>query len=435
MACSPDVAGSVSSIIAAFTSGLHVLKRLRERRRQKKHSKPKTKNRKTNVQRKEQSGDELDLSRSLRRGPQDIQHEYDRKFAVAGNRFSRGDAIAHASLTETLLKLNSGLVGIISSFLGNGRDDSGLDYRSLTTVSDASRVDVINAMNGLYQRLSQSQVALHPPPPYSGCACCSQHNHNGRYTNMPCAGNNGEAGKSRKHKQSSTSSTQGEKLPTVARMPLKSSKSEPKLVVVRPRNRRQASSSLSSSSSSSAGSASAAHSAASTTVTTPVNSPMASPGFMQHPAAPAPKSAASRPSGKRDGKKSTPSPGPTRTDWPPAPAIPAHILAPSAAPPIPPAPIPSFLAHHTPSSPSPSPPPVPSPHHRERLARRQHRPTRSAYSFASDSTKLGEIPMRNWVLPFDFADMERRNREAVANGWPVGGEGICHGTFVLGVQP
>ena len=34
------------------------------------------------------------------------------------------------------------------------------------------------------------------------------------------------------------------------------------------------------------------------------------------------------------------------------------------------------------------------------------------YTFASDSTKLGEIPMRKWNNPFDYDEMGRRNKEA-----------------------
>jgi hypothetical protein len=51
------------------------------------------------------------------------------------------------------------------------------------------------------------------------------------------------------------------------------------------------------------------------------------------------------------------------------------------------------------------------------VPRRQDKATPSYYSFASDSTKLGEVPMRKWNVPFDFAEMDRLNREAEANGW------------------
>ena len=52
------------------------------------------------------------------------------------------------------------------------------------------------------------------------------------------------------------------------------------------------------------------------------------------------------------------------------------------------------------------------------------------YTFASDSTKLGEIPMDKWNVPFDFAAMERANREAALKpvpGVPVGLQGDTEG--------
>jgi hypothetical protein len=43
--------------------------------------------------------------------------------------------------------------------------------------------------------------------------------------------------------------------------------------------------------------------------------------------------------------------------------------------------------------------------------RRADRVTPSMYTFASDSTKLGEIPVRKWTSPFDYEEMGRRNKE------------------------
>lgn len=54
--------------------------------------------------------------------------------------------------------------------------------------------------------------------------------------------------------------------------------------------------------------------------------------------------------------------------------------------------------------------------------RRLDKVTPSSYTFASDSTKLGEIPQRNWTTPWDWEEAERLNQEAVAVGYPVAGE-------------
>ena len=45
--------------------------------------------------------------------------------------------------------------------------------------------------------------------------------------------------------------------------------------------------------------------------------------------------------------------------------------------------------------------------------------TPSTYTFASDSTKLGEIPQRNWTVPWDYDEAERLNAEAAVVGLPV----------------
>jgi hypothetical protein len=44
--------------------------------------------------------------------------------------------------------------------------------------------------------------------------------------------------------------------------------------------------------------------------------------------------------------------------------------------------------------------------------------TPSTYTFASDSTKLGEIPQRNWAVPWNAAEAERLNAEAAIIGHP-----------------
>lgn len=48
--------------------------------------------------------------------------------------------------------------------------------------------------------------------------------------------------------------------------------------------------------------------------------------------------------------------------------------------------------------------------------RRAEKETPSTYTFASDSTKLGEIPHRKWVVPFDFEEAARLNEEVGVKG-------------------
>lgn len=52
--------------------------------------------------------------------------------------------------------------------------------------------------------------------------------------------------------------------------------------------------------------------------------------------------------------------------------------------------------------------------------RRADKPTPSTYTFASASTKLGQIPQRKWTTPFDYAEARRLNALAVGGGAGAG---------------
>lgn len=91
---------SVSSIIVAFTSGLDVFKKLRERRRPRQcgHGKPFSKrgncckhSRHQGHTNGEKNGDELRLSKSLRRGSMDVQKVYEQHVSKRGARYAAGD--------------------------------------------------------------------------------------------------------------------------------------------------------------------------------------------------------------------------------------------------------------------------------------------------------------------------------------------------------
>lgn len=164
-----SVSNCVLSIIASFTSGLDVFSKLRLRRKKKRNARA-------------ANGDgvqELQLSKSLRRGATDIHSEYERDLTVVGHGFATGDGslryssmaystisdtttgVAQASLAETLIRLNSGLVGIIASFLTRDRNDKNelrLDYRSLIDLSEQSRKEAVGTLQQLFQRMSQTNL-------------------------------------------------------------------------------------------------------------------------------------------------------------------------------------------------------------------------------------------------------------------------------------
>ncbi|KAF2827656.1 hypothetical protein CC86DRAFT_214515 [Ophiobolus disseminans] len=434
-----EVSSCVSNLIQAFANGLNVFKRLRERRR-------KRKARKENQPPDTANTDELQLSTSLRRGPQELAEKYDACYSQTGHSFAKGDAIAHASLAETLIKLNTGLVAIIASFLNHdqkgGKTPLNLDYKSLTSLSDASRREALHSMTQLYQRLSQSQLQLQYISTPSSCVKCGSRKH------ADCSARSSSTSSSSKDKKKHSTTRQRVTGPTITRMPLRSS-NHPQLVVVRPKPSRKGSSSSNSSSSSKS------HSPSTSTHTSPLASPL--PLYIaEEPfeietngiirgilGAPMPPLAGT---GRR--RKDSFNDAHRPSTWPeyeypyitqehlhmPSYKLPSFVPATprkSSATPVPrtkptPPPKPAQLSQKYPSRAST--PPAPSPKQQSPLPpaavarRRMDKVTPSSYTFASDSTKLGEIPQRNWTTPWDYEEAERLNNEA-AGPVPVVVEG------------
>ncbi|KAF1956857.1 hypothetical protein CC80DRAFT_593544 [Byssothecium circinans] len=389
----PAVESSVHNLIHAFTDGLNVFKRLKERRRKRK-SKHKSTGGGGDVKVKDDA--ESQLSISLRKGPVELQDTYVRCYGEKGEEFARGDAIAHASLAETLIKLNTGLVSIIATFLNHHHNSKNsnlrLDYKSLTSLSDASRREAMESLNQLYYRLSQSQIQL-------------------QRMASPKAEHFEKRGRSR----SGSRSEQRINRPTVARALVKDSKGQTQLVIVRPKTTKKGSGTGSGSSSS----ASSTKSPVSTAVSSPHASPLGSPLPQYSPKDPFPPQKGPSSKTSTTGRKRADSfTDPRPSTWPHT--TPDDILTPLAFPYGPFDPI------------SPSYPPVrKSPQAREKQTptppnaavavtkRRLDKLTPSTYTFASDSTKLGEIPQRNWTTPWDYEEAERLNAVAAAVGVPL----------------
>lgn len=265
-------------------------------------------------------------------------------------------------------------------------------------------------MTQLYQRISQSQLNLYQMNA-SSCARCGSSNH---YDCSPRS--NSSTPNLEKDKKKHINSRQRAQGPTVARMPIKSS-SQPQLVVVRPKHTRKGSSGSGSSHSKSASNSS---------YTSPLASPL--PLYITEEAfeiktdgvihgvlgGPMPLAGHGRRRkdsfNVHDPRPSTwPDPHPY-TVMPPTPeSFHLHMPAPK---------LPSFTP--TPRRPAPpqqktssAPSPVSAP-----IKRRMDKATPSSYTFASDSTKLGEIPQRNWTTPWDYDEAERLNAEAATTGYP-----------------
>jgi hypothetical protein len=288
-------------------------------------------------------------------------------------------ATAQNSLAEILLRLNAGLVSIIASFLHrdskNGLD---LDYKSLTDLSEVSRVQTIGVLRQLYQRLLSKQVPQALPSARSGK----------------------EQRKVKPKKSSHRTSSKHTKIrhPTLARVLIENSSVPSQIALVRPsenpKKHRPRSHSRTSSE------PPQPHLRPSPAASLPNLSISPTPPPPYFPSDPLPlqeQHLAKQPRHHRSGaslnkprtqlkhKPSTPLPSPLRHDHIPTTTHPTQTKSPTD------------------------------------LRDKRPRPE-TFYSIASartGSTKLGEIPMHRWAEPWDYEAAEEANRKALASGWPV----------------
>ncbi|KAK3113418.1 hypothetical protein LTR53_009321, partial [Teratosphaeriaceae sp. CCFEE 6253] len=389
-----NVSSCVLSIVASFSSGLDVFKQLRETRKRKKCSRSKG---------EMIEDEEFRLARSLRQGPEDIGREYLRSVQTAGDHFAVGDGeldhmrrtrdvltvrrvvIAQTSLAEILLKLNTGLVGIISSFLSRDKKkDVQLDYQSLTTLSERSRVDTCRTLRALYHRMEQAQVSR---ATHSRLALQS--------TEQVLRASDPSLRDEKKQRRRKHSQVQG---PMLARVVIENSSKPPQIALVKPGERRKKSGSASVSRSQSE-----TPSAARAPLSPPP--PYDAAQLPLAPSEPPPQPLHPQPRARR--KRSTPDVSHAPQTAPPA--RPAAVSSPRLHAIIQHAHEPILLPH------------IGGGGHRRRKA------TPTYYSIASDGTKLGEIPLHRWPVPFDFDAMSVVNKEAEVNGWPVNQLGVGEG--------
>jgi hypothetical protein len=333
------------------------------------------------------------------------------------------------------MKLNTGLVAIIASFLNHeqkgGKSPLNIDFKSLTNLSDASRREALQSMTQLYQRISQSQLQLQQIGPPS-CASCGSKKHTDCLVRTSTS-----SSRSSKDKKGHTRTRPRAAGPTITRMPVRSS-NEPRLVQVRPKpSSKSSSSKKSSSSSSKSPPPSKSPSPLSSAYTSPLASPL--PLYIaEEPfeietngvitgvlggSVPLPGLSSSGRRRKDSFNVHDVHPGAWPEDNQPSPykypyVLQEHLNLPAPKlptfTPTPRNPKPSNLrskpvspAPRSPEKPLPTPPAATLP-----FRRRMDKMTPTCYTFASDSTKLGEIPQRNWTTPWDYEEADRLNNVA-----------------------
>ncbi|KAF2641588.1 hypothetical protein P280DRAFT_469183 [Massarina eburnea CBS 473.64] len=408
------VASSVHNLILAFTDGLNVFKRLKERRRRKKGTPKGHGSGGGNGGGKEVRDDaEKQLSSSLRRGPVELSNTYGRFHSEKGDDFARGDAIAQTSLAETLIKLNAGLVSIIAAFLYHESTHSHLklDYKSLTTLSESSRREAMDSLNQLYFRLSQSQLQLQRMP-------------------SPSPQSNKPSRKRSTSRSGQRISAQRVSAPTVTRASIKNSNGQTQLVMVRPKNIRKSSTSSGSASERERSSNSNSTKSPPQPTSPQIGSPL--PQYSQKDPYPRLKSPALKHQGATIAAAAT---GRKRADsfvdhrpslWPytkPADDLPTSTLPGSFPYSSPFAPIEPIVQPLAPTKKLPATPAAGT----AVAKRRMDKQTFSTYTFASDSTKLGEIPQRNWTIPWNHEEAKRLNAVAAIEGVPIAVPGKGNG--------
>lgn len=327
------------------------------------------------------------------------------------------------------MRLNTGLVSIITTFLHHEQKGTQghlkMNYKSLTDLSEASRRDALTSMNQLYQRLSQSQLQIHP-------ALRTK-------TQQDCE-STGNSSDSSKDTRKSTASRRRPSGSHVTRMPTKSS-SQPQLCMVRSKSRNTSrKESVSGNSSGTSKSVSKSSSPYASPFASPLQSPVPEYAVLDpmiHNRLDF-KSAAHTRGAYADMSSPPSSHNRKRVDsldaarpaaWPYAQPydyfsfMPERLQEPTPK-------LPEFAStsrkSSSPSSPKKA-PPVPAkptalsattktaaPAVAAPFKRRLDKVTPSSYTFASDSTKLGEIPETRWARPWDYEHAEMLNNLAAA---------------------
>jgi hypothetical protein len=168
------VATLISTVVGTFTTGINLVDRISEKRRQHKtdHGQnqkiedlerrvneaesrrgTKPRSRSPSRQRGAPDDNDNDLRESLEYGGPVVRREYDRAYAQLGPRFAEGDLIAQNQLQSQIILLQGTVIKLLEEALVTGRPP---DVQTLLDASEFAREGSVRALRDQYQRLLQA---------------------------------------------------------------------------------------------------------------------------------------------------------------------------------------------------------------------------------------------------------------------------------------
>jgi len=154
------IATLLSTVMGTFTTGLNLVEKVSEKRKQGKRDKgqddqiSKLQKQIVEMETKHKSKDksEADLRQSLRKGAPSIKREYERDFERLGPRFAEGDVITQNQLQSQVIMLQGTVIALLENALQTGRIEN---INKLFNASEFARESSIAALQGQYQRMLQ----------------------------------------------------------------------------------------------------------------------------------------------------------------------------------------------------------------------------------------------------------------------------------------
>ncbi|WYZ46476.1 hypothetical protein EsH8_IX_000701 [Colletotrichum jinshuiense] len=96
------------------------------------------------------------LRKSIRSDRSKVRSVYSTRLSVSGSHLEKGDAAAQSSLKKVINRLTSAMTRLLR-LITRGQNPI-IDYQSLKTLSNSSRVDAVKTINDLSRRLSTSSA-------------------------------------------------------------------------------------------------------------------------------------------------------------------------------------------------------------------------------------------------------------------------------------